>query len=209
MDALGGFPNIDVLQQNEIELFLLPSCYSSSTTVGNDKNNYENNINENTNDSTIVCRFCLSGDEMKNELGEWIAPCKCSGSMKFVHRECFSTWMSYASNNQRYQCRTCSFAYIRMWKMKSPCNWTLPKLNLTYFDIFTIIIDFYATKYLYNGFCHVIEGKKSLVIQGLGAFFYRKFVLSRTRIGFYISILRNMCLTIFSEEFADAKCSDN
>jgi len=32
------------------------------------------------------CRYCLSGD------GDFIAPCKCIGSQKWVHRECLKKW---------------------------------------------------------------------------------------------------------------------
>jgi len=34
----------------------------------------------------IICRYCFSGE------GEFISPCKCSGSQKWVHRECLRKW---------------------------------------------------------------------------------------------------------------------
>ena len=38
----------------------------------------------------IVCRICLENCERK----EVIAPCKCKGTQKWVHRECLDLWRS-------------------------------------------------------------------------------------------------------------------
>lgn len=32
-----------------------------------------------------ICRICLEGENLEKVL---ISPCKCSGSMKYVHEEC-------------------------------------------------------------------------------------------------------------------------
>eukprot|EP00746_Dinoflagellata_sp_MGD_P022620 gnl/MRDRNA2_/MRDRNA2_152914_c0_seq1.p1 gnl/MRDRNA2_/MRDRNA2_152914_c0~~gnl/MRDRNA2_/MRDRNA2_152914_c0_seq1.p1 ORF type:complete len:239 (-),score=23.73 gnl/MRDRNA2_/MRDRNA2_152914_c0_seq1:489-1205(-) len=37
-----------------------------------------------------VCRFCLESEVGKDE--ELLAPCRCSGSMRFVHRHCLDRW---------------------------------------------------------------------------------------------------------------------
>mmetsp|Transcript_19467 Transcript_19467/g.44271 ORF Transcript_19467/g.44271 Transcript_19467/m.44271 type:complete len:261 (-) Transcript_19467:117-899(-) len=37
-----------------------------------------------------VCRFCLD-DALKHD-DEFLAPCRCSGSMKWVHRSCLDHW---------------------------------------------------------------------------------------------------------------------
>ncbi|KAH9619505.1 hypothetical protein KSS87_015651 [Heliosperma pusillum] len=42
--------------------------------------------------NNIQCRICL-----ESEGGEFIAPCKCKGSSKFVHRECLDHWRSVKS----------------------------------------------------------------------------------------------------------------
>ena len=41
---------------------------------------------------TKLCRFCFDGDEKDSEL---IAPCKCSGSQKYVHRDCLKRWQAH------------------------------------------------------------------------------------------------------------------
>lgn len=40
----------------------------------------------------MVCRICLSEDsDMENPL---ISPCKCSGTMKFIHLDCLKEWLN-------------------------------------------------------------------------------------------------------------------
>ena len=51
--------------------------------------NYEENKDEN--DEKKTCRFCL-GDSICSD-NPMLNPCKCSGSMKFVHFVCLRTWI--------------------------------------------------------------------------------------------------------------------
>uniref|UniRef100_A0A914P2C5 RING-CH-type domain-containing protein n=1 Tax=Panagrolaimus davidi TaxID=227884 RepID=A0A914P2C5_9BILA len=54
------------------------------------------------------CRFCFSL-ESKSTKGydQWIIPCKCDGSMKWVHQKCFEQWIALASLNHRNMCTFC------------------------------------------------------------------------------------------------------
>ena len=39
-----------------------------------------------------ICRICLSDDyEQDNPM---ISPCKCKGTMKFIHLECLKEWLN-------------------------------------------------------------------------------------------------------------------
>ena len=38
----------------------------------------------------LTCRICLSEDEPGNPL---ISPCKCSGTMRFIHASCLQEWL--------------------------------------------------------------------------------------------------------------------
>ena len=42
----------------------------------------------------MVCRICLEEEDNKNP-GEnpFITPCKCTGSMKFIHVSCLRDWL--------------------------------------------------------------------------------------------------------------------
>jgi len=38
------------------------------------------------------CKICLGGEEEEDELGRLISPCKCKGTIKYVHLECLNRW---------------------------------------------------------------------------------------------------------------------
>ena len=68
-----------------------------------------------------TCRICLSGAEdgilfpsylCTYFVGRLISPCRCRGTMKFVHLTCLNSWR-YASPNERsvYQCDQCGYRY--------------------------------------------------------------------------------------------------
>lgn len=55
-------------------------------------------------DRDISCRICYVED-----VNDLISPCKCSGSIKYVHLACFEAWLEHSSNP--YQCPTCNTVY--------------------------------------------------------------------------------------------------
>jgi hypothetical protein len=56
------------------------------------------------------CRFCLLEE---NECdAPLIAPCRCKGSSKWVHRSCLDTWRSSGGIESFSNCATCSFEYV-------------------------------------------------------------------------------------------------
>jgi hypothetical protein len=53
------------------------------------------------------CRICLLSDG-----DDFIVPCKCKGSMKYVHRECLDKWRAANVNPQAFSnCTQCTFKY--------------------------------------------------------------------------------------------------
>ena len=58
----------------------------------------------------LVCRICRTGpaeegDEAKRKL---FHPCKCSGSIKYVHEDCLLQWLKHS---KRKKCEVCGFEY--------------------------------------------------------------------------------------------------
>lgn len=64
-----------------------------------------------------ICRYCLTSDSDRSEI---ISPCRCSGSLKYVHQNCLLKW--YNSKNQEivipgkftqfnFQCEICKTPY--------------------------------------------------------------------------------------------------
>lgn len=55
------------------------------------------------------CKICFE-EESEDEIGtdnDWISPCKCDGSIKWVHNECFKKWLRQAPFPQQNCCSTC------------------------------------------------------------------------------------------------------
>lgn len=58
---------------------------------------------------TPECRICQCGPEE----GRMISPCKCKGSMKFVHAECLQKWRELSSNRKSFfQCEQCLYKCV-------------------------------------------------------------------------------------------------
>lgn len=65
-------------------------------------------------DETISCRICL-GDKSD---GRFISPCRCNGTMKYVHDHCLQQWrMSSKNPNSFFQCDQCkhNYSFRKSW----------------------------------------------------------------------------------------------
>nr|GMD49335.1 E3 ubiquitin-protein ligase MARCH8-like isoform X2 [Ipomoea batatas]GMD53547.1 E3 ubiquitin-protein ligase MARCH8-like isoform X2 [Ipomoea batatas] len=57
-------------------------------------------------DDQIQCRICLETDGR-----DFIAPCKCKGTAKYVHRECLDHWRAVKEGFAFAHCTTCKAPY--------------------------------------------------------------------------------------------------
>ncbi|KAI6183903.1 RING-CH-type domain-containing protein [Aphelenchoides bicaudatus] len=122
-----------------------------------------------TDEEGRVCKICYGGElDFRGKPAQWKTPCNCSGSIKYVHKECLETWIQNAPAFQQSQCNTCKFPYKRYYTLKSLSKWSLPKLRLGIWDSVEILLDIYSTVKLVRGTIAVTEGRKSL----LGQFCY-------------------------------------
>lgn len=56
--------------------------------------------------SSPTCRFCFLGNEISTD--PLISPCKCKGSMKYVHRDCIKKWRRMTTNPELVEkCQLC------------------------------------------------------------------------------------------------------
>ena len=58
-------------------------------------------------ETTYDCRICLEPDTRPN----LIAPCKCAGSQKFVHRGCLNQWRATREDRAFSKCTECLAPY--------------------------------------------------------------------------------------------------
>lgn len=74
-------------------------------------------IDATTEESEVrACRICFEQDS--DEANPLISPCKCSGSCKYVHRDCLRRWREEGvTETTFYQCEICKFKYQynRLW----------------------------------------------------------------------------------------------
>jgi len=56
------------------------------------------------------CRICLDGDDP--DLGKLIKPCKCNGSIRYVHVVCLNRWRNTSTSRSAFfQCPQCRYKY--------------------------------------------------------------------------------------------------
>lgn len=68
-----------------------------------------------------VCRICYDIDTPENHV---IVPCKCSGSMKYIHEKCLEIWLLTNSENlQNSECDICKFKLIIKVKVRNVIHW--------------------------------------------------------------------------------------
>jgi len=65
-----------------------------------------------------TCRICFeSGDDL-------IAPCNCTGSVRYVHSDCLKTWILLSQDLQNTKCEICNapFSIAVEYKKSCQCN---------------------------------------------------------------------------------------
>ncbi|XP_072941045.1 uncharacterized protein [Epargyreus clarus] len=70
-----------------------------------------------SNSSGDICRICHCESEAHNHL---LAPCYCSGSLKYVHQSCLQQWLTASETRS---CELCKFNFIMHTKIKPFNEW--------------------------------------------------------------------------------------
>lgn len=110
------------------------------------------------NNENKLCRICLEED---NNL---IAPCKCSGTSKYVHQHCLMTWINQnLDNDSSTNCDQCKHPYE--FKKKNFFSIIIEKLCeisisnyilILIFNIFTLLI-FSLINFIFNFYDQIIS----------------------------------------------------
>ena len=62
------------------------------------------------------CKICFDDDTgEEDESNKWISPCKCDGSIKWVHENCFKRWLKQAPFPQQSACSTCRRVFCNIF----------------------------------------------------------------------------------------------
>ncbi|XP_045764624.1 E3 ubiquitin-protein ligase MARCHF8-like [Maniola jurtina] len=76
-----------------------------------------------SNSSGDICRICHCESEVHNPL---LAPCYCSGSLKYVHQSCLQQWLTASETRS---CELCKFNFIMHTKIKPFGEWRLLEMS--------------------------------------------------------------------------------
>lgn len=72
-----------------------------------------------------ICRICF---EHGNDESPLISPCRCSGSVRYIHEECLKTWLvSQDGDLAEGKCELCKTKYIMTFEISNKC---VPKESL-------------------------------------------------------------------------------
>jgi len=96
------------------KLGLIKVDYNDDDFVAENMDFFRNNINNDSSNEfdNRVCRICFGGVNDILESGKLISPCKCKGSMKYVHVNCLNDWrLASANKASYYQCDQCKYKY--------------------------------------------------------------------------------------------------
>lgn len=83
--------------------------------------------NEENKNEELICRFCQCEGTDDNKL---VHPCKCKGSVKWVHEECLRTWLR---QSHKVQCELCGYKYVFKRGYGDEFDEKPPKLSITDF----------------------------------------------------------------------------
>ncbi|KAF2834563.1 hypothetical protein M501DRAFT_983892 [Patellaria atrata CBS 101060] len=77
---------------------------------------FTTNTSKQTESEADTCRICR-GEGNKDE--PLFYPCKCSGSIKFVHQDCLMTWLSHSQKKHCELCKT-PFRFTKLYDPQMP-----------------------------------------------------------------------------------------
>lgn len=70
--------------------------------------------------SSALCRICYENEFEGNNL---VHPCKCTGSVKFIHEECLKVWLvSRQLDIDKAECELCNTPFKMIFGVVSECN---------------------------------------------------------------------------------------
>ncbi|KAL3869649.1 hypothetical protein ACJMK2_042314 [Sinanodonta woodiana] len=113
---------------------------SAKQDVVSDSIPFQNNVKG----DMYQCKYCAQESNDKDCL---ITPCRCSGSLRYVHKHCLETWLrvrSKGSSETQLRCELCGYRFCRqkqhMWTCFSCSDLSRSDRWLYYAGIFCLFI---------------------------------------------------------------------
>jgi len=138
-----------------------------------------------------VCRICHGESTPEAPL---IAPCSCSGSMKFVHQECIQTWLK---SSRSLSCELCRFSYLTGTKIKPFHEWK--KLELTLLERWKIVccvmIQLFAVCYFVLSVEALVRAAKDFHVPQAAMWLWIKIIMSVFGVSVSLACTVRQCKT--------------
>ncbi|XP_002990174.2 uncharacterized protein LOC9647986 isoform X2 [Selaginella moellendorffii] len=96
------------------------------------------------------CRICLESDGR-----DFIAPCRCKGSSKFVHRACLDHWRSVKEGFAFAHCTTCKSPY-HLRVLQAPADRKWRQLKFRFFVTRDILFIFAAIQVITSALAYMV-----------------------------------------------------
>lgn len=100
-------------------------------------------------DDQIQCRICLESDGR-----DFIAPCKCKGTSKYVHRECLDHWRAVKEGFAFAHCTTCKTPYHLRVHALADRKWRT--LKFRFFVTRDILFIFFSVQLVIASFSYLV-----------------------------------------------------
>lgn len=134
-----------------------------------------------------ICKICHSEFDETNNAVPFIHPCKCKGSLKYMHAECLNEWISLS---KKKKCEICNhpFLFKKTFKPDAPKN-----VPFTYVILFVLktLLDL-----LLNILCSVYTISRLVFVILLATLTIKKFISPESSKIFQLQM--GCVLTIFS-----------
>lgn len=131
----------------------------------------------------MQCRYCLSNDNSPSN--KLICPCKCSGSLKYVHSNCLKHWIKYYNKRIcKYYERNKTYYGVKCELCNGDCLFYLKFKNWLLFDIlkffFKILIKYknLPRNLLFSSLLYVLIKKGNELWTNIYYFITRQYSIS-------------------------------
>jgi len=131
------------------------------------------------------CRICLDGEEPS--LGRLIKPCKCNGSIRYVHVVCLNRWRHASpSRSAFFQCPQCRYKYH--FARTHVVGMATSPFVISFFSLNLFIVLVFAASFVGSFFLRYFDDLDSSY-DPYSSWFYNPITASRDLIAYAIRVM--------------------
>ncbi|KAF1765112.1 hypothetical protein GCK72_005064 [Caenorhabditis remanei] len=156
---------------------------------------------ENDQEPAKYCKFCFGTEE--DSTLSFVHPCRCRGSIHWVHNQCLSMWFAKANAVQQVMCIQCQTRYQKQLTLKSWRSWAIPRFGIDMFGLLEISVDLWITWRTVSGFVGMMNGTKGIFREIILCTMWKCFVASGRRFCYYGNLGLRLASSIFRVSIDD------